>query len=83
MIQRKTMSQCISSDYCRGYNDAINDVQTQLQDFREWLQWQIKYNQEEANEFVNMGCPDFEQVRYENKADAFEECLNELNKMED
>ena len=24
MIERKTVSQCISSDYCKGWNDAVD-----------------------------------------------------------
>lgn len=26
MVERKTVSQCISSDYCKGWNDAVNSV---------------------------------------------------------
>lgn len=29
MIERKVMSQCISSDYCKGWNDAVNEVEKQ------------------------------------------------------
>lgn len=26
MIEKKTVSQCISSDYCRGWNDAVEAI---------------------------------------------------------
>ena len=26
MIERKTVSQCISSDYCKGWNDAVDKM---------------------------------------------------------
>lgn len=81
MINRKTVSQCISSDYCKGYNDAVDAMQIEFQEFRDWVKWQMKYNREESNKFVTIGCPDFEQARYEDMADAFEECLDQLSEM--
>lgn len=29
MIERKTVSQCISSDYCKGWNDAVYEMMKQ------------------------------------------------------
>lgn len=26
MIERRTVSQCISSDYCKGWNDAVDEL---------------------------------------------------------
>ena len=26
MLDKKTVSQCISSDYCRGWNDAVDEM---------------------------------------------------------
>ena len=26
MIEKRTVSQCISADYCRGYNDAVDEI---------------------------------------------------------
>lgn len=26
MIKHKVMSQCISSDYCKGWNDAVDEI---------------------------------------------------------
>ena len=26
MLEKKTVSQCISSDYCRGWNDAVDAI---------------------------------------------------------
>lgn len=26
MIERKTVSQCVSSDYCKGWNDAVDTM---------------------------------------------------------
>ena len=26
MLEKKTVSQCISSDYCRGWNDAVDEM---------------------------------------------------------
>ena len=26
MIEKKSVSQCISADYCRGYNDAVDEI---------------------------------------------------------
>lgn len=26
MLEKRTVSQCISSDYCRGWNDAVDAV---------------------------------------------------------
>lgn len=28
MIERKTVSQCVSSDYCKGWNDAVVEFTT-------------------------------------------------------
>lgn len=30
MLEKKTVSQCISSDYCKGWNDAIEEIQDDL-----------------------------------------------------
>ena len=30
MLEKKTVSQCISADYCRGWNDAINEIPDDL-----------------------------------------------------
>lgn len=27
MIERKTVSQCVSSDYCKGYNTAVDEFE--------------------------------------------------------
>lgn len=83
MIQKKMMSQCVSMDYCNGYNDALKEIQIELKEFRDWLKFQMEYNREESNKFINMGCPDFKQARYENMADAFEECIDKLNNTEE
>ena len=26
MLEKRTVSQCISSDYCKGWNDAIDEM---------------------------------------------------------
>ena len=26
MLERKTVSQCVSADYCRGWNDAVGEM---------------------------------------------------------
>lgn len=26
MIEKKTVSQCITSDYCKGWNDAVDSI---------------------------------------------------------
>ena len=26
MIERKTVSQCVSEDYCKGWNDAVDNM---------------------------------------------------------
>lgn len=31
MIERKTVSQCISSDYCKGWNDAVYEMMQKLE----------------------------------------------------
>lgn len=30
MLEKKTVSQCISSDYCKGWNDAIEEIPDDL-----------------------------------------------------
>lgn len=43
MLEKKTVSQCISSDYCRGWNDAVDamtrwiSVEDRLPDTRDWV----------------------------------------------
>lgn len=43
MLERKVVSQCISSDYCRGWNDAVDamprwiSVEESLPGTRDWV----------------------------------------------
>lgn len=41
MIHKKTVSQCISVDYCKGYNDAIEDMQKNEQTDVSECKWEI------------------------------------------
>lgn len=31
MIEKRTVSQCISSDYCKGWNDAVDKANAEIE----------------------------------------------------
>lgn len=47
MLEKKTVSQCISSDYCEGWNDAIKEIPDDLLERIQQLEADLK--QEKAD----------------------------------
>lgn len=42
MLEKKTVSQCISPDYCRGWNDAVEELSKELAEAKDLAERRLK-----------------------------------------
>lgn len=72
MVERKTVSQCISSDYCKGWNDAVNSV-VRCEDCR-YCELHVDYLTGKTFNFGYCYHWDYEQGESPNSVDADDFC---------
>lgn len=74
MIERKTVSQCISSDYCRGWCDAVDIINSQIFEVGKMIKDDLKFYLDTNEEMGVVYIPKFVIEKVLNK---FEEIMKE------
>lgn len=64
MIERKTVSQCVSSDYCKGWNDAVDAMP-------KWISVEERLPKESGRYIVRFPSGNIDSVTYSRMHNAF------------